>query len=320
MQNPLVKKTIVEPSKHFPGGEREFSDWLNNHLDEIGDLLGLRLEKGEREAEVGPFSADIVAKNVSGDIEENTVIENQFNETDHDHLGKLITYSTRYNAKKIIWVAPDFVPKHIDALNWLNQNSSGDISFFGVKLELIRIEDSKVAHNFSVVVQPADWTNEERAHGGLRPLDKFRLTLFERYIEEYEKIQSKKVRSRAKTKKWIEVERINENFILYCQHYTNDEYVSVYVMITRNEESDNDKKLFNKLKKFKNELEEDVGEELEWDPPKESSNRSRYYICANYSIGEFESVSESQLIKAAIWMADTSKKFVNAFTKIEKKL
>jgi len=320
MEKRLLKKTIVEPTKHFTGGEKEFSDWLNDNLDEIGDLLGLSLEKGEREARVGSFAADIVAKNVTRDDDEMTVIENQFNKTDHDHLGKLITYSTMYNAKKIIWVAPVFVPEHIEALHWLNQNSSESISFFGVKLELIKIGDSETAHNFSVVVQPDDWTNEEKDLGGLRPLEKFRLKLFERFIEEYEKIQSENVHIRAKFKKWIKVHLIGENFVLYCQHYTNDETVSVMVMIRRKDDSDNDKKLFDKLVNYRNELEEEIGEDLVWDSPTESANRSRYYICAYHSIGEFESVSESELDKAAIWMANTSKKFVNAFTKIEKKL
>ena len=165
MTKKLEKKTIVDPSEYFTKGETEFSDWLNENLDEIGDELGLSLEQGKREANVGPFSADIVAKNASGINDETAIIENQFNKTDHDHLGKLITYATKYDAKKIIWISPKFYQEHIDAIIWLNEISADDVSFFGIKLELIKIKDSPVSSNFSVAAQPANWTREERREG-----------------------------------------------------------------------------------------------------------------------------------------------------------
>ena len=92
------------------------------------------------------------------------------------------------------------------------------------------------------------------------------------------------------------------------------------VMFRRKGEKNKDKKIFEKLMKFKDELQDGIGEKLEWETPRMSSNQSRYYVSTYYSVGDLESISESELNKASIWMAETTKKFVDVFSKIEKKL
>ena len=98
----LGKITYVELRKQW-ATEPKFSDWLveEDNLAELSEAIGINLVLEKREAEVGSFKLDILAK------EEDTqdgyvVIENQFGHTDHDHLGKLLTYAAGFNAN---WVA-----------------------------------------------------------------------------------------------------------------------------------------------------------------------------------------------------------------------
>ena len=56
--------------------------------------------------------------------------------SDHDHLGKLITYLTAIDAKAAIWIVADPRPEHITAINWLNESRLA--SFYLLKLEAIQ--------------------------------------------------------------------------------------------------------------------------------------------------------------------------------------
>ena len=134
----LTKFTEISPDEFFKN-EEEFSDWLNEHLEEIGEKLGLTIEDGKREVPSGRYSTDIVAKDADSDSGEDIVIiENQLKQTNHDHLGKLITYASGQNAKSIIWISPDFTDEHISAVQWLNAHSSKEVSFFCINLQLIQ--------------------------------------------------------------------------------------------------------------------------------------------------------------------------------------
>ncbi len=108
------------------------------------------------ESRVGPFRADIVAKRT--DCDETVIIENQFGYTDHDHLGKLLTYTAGLGAsggaKTAIWIAGIFREEHRAALDWLNQRTDSDLNFYGVQLELWRIGGSLAAPRFHVVSRP----------------------------------------------------------------------------------------------------------------------------------------------------------------------
>ena len=71
------------------------------------------------------------------------IIENQLTKSDHDHLGKLITYLTAIEAKVAIWIVSDPRPEHVGAIGWLNESSPA--AFYLLKLEAIKIGDSTPA-------------------------------------------------------------------------------------------------------------------------------------------------------------------------------
>ncbi|MEC8661084.1 MAG: DUF4268 domain-containing protein [Pseudomonadota bacterium] len=138
--------------------EGQFSDWLAENLSRLGDELGMALEQSEREKAVGPFSADIICADQISKFD--VVIENQFTRTDHDHLGKMITYASGLQSQTIIWVAPRFRDEHRSAIDWLNDISGPETGFFGVVLEVFQISDSAYAPHFDIVARPNDWQRQ----------------------------------------------------------------------------------------------------------------------------------------------------------------
>ena len=138
--------------------EGQFSDWLAENLSRLGDELGMALERSEREKAVGPFSADIICADQISKFD--VVIENQFTRTDHDHLGKMITYASGLQSQIIIWVAPRFRDEHRSAIDWLDDISGPETGFFGVVLEVFQISDSAYAPHFDIVARPNDWQRQ----------------------------------------------------------------------------------------------------------------------------------------------------------------
>ena len=140
----------------------DFTPWLaeEENISLLADALGLEITVEEKESDVGDFHVDILA--VETGTNRKIIIENQLEDTNHDHLGKLITYAAGKSAEIIIWLVKHAREEHRAAIEWLNNNTNEAIGFFLCEIKLYRIGESAPAVKFEIVEKPNDWTKELR--------------------------------------------------------------------------------------------------------------------------------------------------------------
>jgi hypothetical protein len=148
----LERVALREVWKHEA---HDFTQWLQENIDVLNAALDLNLVNVDREQDTGSFSIDLVAEDEGGGT---VIIENQLEKSNHDHLGKLITYLTGMGAKAAIWIVSDPRPEHVAAVAWLNESSSA--AFYMVKVEAVRIGSSPAAPLFTLIVGPSEETKD----------------------------------------------------------------------------------------------------------------------------------------------------------------
>lgn len=153
-------KRIHDLRMIWPHEANSFTKWLakEENLSKLGEDIGIDLVLEERESSVGNFSVDIFANEES--TGRKVIIENQLEDTDHDHLGKLITYASGKGAEVIVWVVKRARDEHRQAIEWLNQHTDTSLGFFLVEIELWQIDDSAIAPKFNVIERPNDWAKQ----------------------------------------------------------------------------------------------------------------------------------------------------------------
>ncbi len=172
----------------WPREAQDFTPWLAENIEELGEALGMELVSEGMEVPVGSFALDVLATATDVSQNQTVVIENQLGTTDHDHLGKLLTYAAGKTADVIVWLAKEFRGEHRQALDWLNQRTGEDCQFFGVAVELWKIGDSPLAPYFNLVSAPNEWSKLLKTAHPLTEEDEmnseFRRLLIERFKQE----------------------------------------------------------------------------------------------------------------------------------------
>ena len=249
----------VDLRKVWPHEALDFTTWLENNIDELNNAIDLSLSIVEREQAAGDFSVDLVAEDESGN---SVIIENQLERSNHDHLGKLITYLTAIDAKAAIWIVKEARPEHIRAISWLNESSSA--SFYLLKLEAVRIEDSPPAPLLTLIVG----SSEE-----IREAGKEKKERAERYSLRHRFWTSLLERAKEKTLLHANTSPSQSNYVMtgagrsglnfryVIQQHTSE--IDLY--IDRGREADNEnEEIFDTLEEAKDKIEEVFGESLEW--------------------------------------------------------
>ncbi len=168
MANVIGKLAEVPLREVWEREATDFTGWLSQkeNLELLAEELGVQLELIEREQRIGDYSADLVAKipNPDADVEDIVIIENMLEKSDHDHLGKMITYASGVDAKIVVLICKDLRDEHRTAINWLNRINSGKVKFFAIKVEAYRIDNSNPAPAFSILCQPDEWAKIQRSN------------------------------------------------------------------------------------------------------------------------------------------------------------
>lgn len=144
----------------WPHEALDFTPWLaqDDNITLLADAIGIDITVDETESSVGDFNVDIFASETGTDRK--IIIENQLEDTNHDHLGKLITYASGKSADIVIWVVKQASEEHKAAIEWLNNHTDDSVGFFLCEIKLYRIGNSEPAVKFEVIEKPNDWTKE----------------------------------------------------------------------------------------------------------------------------------------------------------------
>jgi hypothetical protein len=252
----------LSPKTLWPGEATDFTPWLAGNLERLGQALGIELEMLEEEASVGDFSVDIVARDLA--TNRNVVIENQWGSTNHDHLGKILTYAAGLDAGAVIWVAESIREEHRQALDWLNQRTSQDTAFFGVVVELLQIDDSQPAVNFKPVVFPNEWQKTTHASTDSKsPKGQAYQAFFQELIDELrEKYKFTKAKA-GQPQCWYSFAS-GISGLTYGMSFAFGDKARAELYIDVSDQAEN-KRIFDALHSRRAEIEKEMGMPLEWE-------------------------------------------------------
>ncbi len=281
---------------------QDFTPWVAENIELLGNALDLNLNVIERESAVGRFSLDILAQDE--DTEAYVVIENQIEESDHEHLGKLLTYAAGKEAKYIIWIVKKAKEEHRATIQWLNSNTSEEVGFFLVEIKLWTINGVDIAPKFEIIEQPNNWSkiikSESKGSSGEAVKKKYAFwTAFNEHADNSSKYKKLAKVHKASSDHWytiaIGISGVHLNLLINTLQ--NSIAVELYIS--------DDKELYDKLFAAKSEIEASAGLQFDW-RRMDDKKSSRILIerignVSNPTADEFD------------WLIDTATKMKKAF-------
>ena len=271
----LGKLKEIDIRKVFPHEQYDFSTWLakEENIDELGDTLNLSLSDVETEKFVGNYRCDILCKDeITG---KTVLIENQLEPTNHDHLGKIITYASGLDAAVVIWVVASARDEHASAIEWLNKHTDEDVSFFLVEVHAYTIGDSEPAPQFRIVEQPNDFSKSVKAlaeKGELNESQKQRLNFWNMFNDVIDARGNPFNKRKATTDHWYAVALGSSKCHISIDLVNKEHRIRVGLWIA------DSKDLFDFLYEHKDEIEKTAGMELNWD---RLEGKKASVICVN---------------------------------------
>jgi hypothetical protein len=236
----------------------DFSKWLHDNVDVLNQALNISLVNIEPEKAAGNFSVDLVAEDDGGG---KIIIENQLEKSNHDHLGKIITYLSVLNARAAIWIVSEPRPEHVAAISWLNDSSSAD--FYLVKVEAVRIGSSPPAPLLTVIIGPSEsksdvaQTNKEFAE---------RYDIRRRWWSRLIERPDAKIHAHVSPSAYSWIGTSSGMRGLGLNYATTQDQSSAELYIDRGKESDQENKaIFDQLLSKRTEIEAEFGGNLSWE-------------------------------------------------------
>ena len=314
MNKNLGKINKVDLRTIFADEAREFTPWLIENIGMLSEKIGIDIANAKKEDGVGDFSVDITAEDEN--TGEKIIIENQLEATNHDHLGKLITYASGIGAKVVIWIAKQFREEHQQALEWLNENNAENVSFFGVKVFVLSINDGPPAVDFEIIVEPNEWQREIKIKSN--ELDERHaryLEFFSRLVSTYSEKGLSWQRLKARPQAGIGFGAGRMGFSMSWAFRSNNRFsVEMYIDTGDKEEV---KILFDELIKQRNEIDKKIPE-LNWERL-DDKRASRIVLYKHLSV-PIKNLKEDEFLNLIDWAIEKMILFKNVFPDYIKRL
>jgi hypothetical protein len=269
----LGKLQEVDIRTVWPHEQYDFSKWLaeEENIRELGDTLNLSLTDVETEKFVGNYRCDILCKDeITGKM---VLIENQLEPTNHDHLGKIITYASGLDAAVVVWIVSSARDEHASAIEWLNKHTDDEISFFLLEVHAYKIGDSDPAPQFNIIEQPNDFVKTVKTvakNNELNESQKQRLEFWTQFNDVVESKGKPFNKRKATTDHWYNVAIGSSEANISIDLVNKEHKIRVSLWINDN------KDLYDSLFLRKDGIEQLLGFDLEWN---RLDSKKASYIC-----------------------------------------
>ena len=302
----LKEVDIRELWKHE---QYDFSEWWSKkeNIENLNEILGLTLVDISKETYVGTYRCDLFAKDETTGIK--VIIENQLEISNHDHLGKIITYASGLDAKVVVWIVKEAREEHRSAIEWLNNNTNSNVNFFLIEIHAYKIGNSDPAPMFQVVEQPNDFIKNNKSTNRDESMNKSQSQRIE-FWNQFNNVVIERGKPfnirKATTDHWYNIAIGTSDAHIDITLVNKDSLIGVELYITDNKE------LFDKLYSRKDEIEEELGFQLDWRRLDNSKASRIVYHIKGLNFDDHSNYDElmNKTIDLAVLMRNTFKKYI----------
>ena len=237
----------------------DFTRWLagKENIALLSKEIGIDIEVIETEMSVGRYNVDIYARDTESN--KKIVIENQLENTNHDHLGKMLVYAAGLDADIAIWIVKDVNEEHKQAVEWLNDNSFEKINIFLVKVELWQIDNSPIAPKFQVICEPNNWAKvlKQQSKENVSDLELKQMEYWQGFVD-YAKSKDKTyISQRPSIYNWYVIRIGSSDYKIKLVHSVNSDMIRCQLEIFNDE-------IYKKLEQYRAEIDNKING-LEWE-------------------------------------------------------
>lgn len=279
----LGKLQEIDIRDIWPHEQYDFSKWLSSeeNIQELGNVLNLSLTDVETEKYVGNYRCDILCKDeITGKV---VLIENQLESTNHDHLGKILTYASGLDASVVVWIVASVRDEHASAIEWLNKHTDDNISFFLIEIHAYKIGDSEPAPQFKIIEQPNDFSKTVKSIAKNKELNesqRCRLEFWTQFNDVLEQRGKPFNKRKVSTDHWYSVAVGSSAWQLSIELVNKEHRIRVCAWIIDNKDR------FDIIHQHKDEIESELGFALSW---KRMDSKKSSLICTYIDGLDFKS-------------------------------
>lgn len=268
--NLIKAERFINLREVWPHEAHSFTHWVakKETLDLLNSEVKLKgIEDPICEVQlIGNKRADIVAKEKG--TNRRIIIENQLESSNHEHLGKIVTYASGKDAEIVIWIVSEARDEYRKAIAWLNRRTDDRIDFYLVEIQLWKIDKDSLLPRFSVVERPLPKEYQKEMSDSEKELMSF-WTEFNSYADSIPEHFFSKFNTKRKPYP-------QPNYDLYVVGVNNARIFFSLLKTTNTVKSGiyfpDDKEAFNNYSKCSGEIEELFQAEIIWDEGKKKAS------------------------------------------------